>query len=240
MANFILVAGQTGSGKTTGVRTLDPKHTIVLRAIKRRLPFPAASKFKVIDTPEYKDVITWLQKANNAPNVHNVVITDGTYIMRHEFFRRDKEIGYTKFTDMANHIREILLAVQNCRSDMNVIMEYHVDQISSENSILGYKAATVGKLLDEKYNIFENVDIILFAEPKIVGNNVQYGYYTNLTQGHNSAYLPAKTPMGMFKDSFIPNDLQFVIDTINEYYGGGQKSTENKPAEAGGSGTGEE
>lgn len=120
---------------------------------------------------------------------------------------------------MANHMRDIILAVQDCRDDLNVFMEYHVEPIQSEGNITSYKAATVGKLLDEKYNIFENVDIILFAEPQIVGNNVTYGYYTNLTQGKAGAYVPAKSPMGMFPDIFIPNDLQKVADAINNYYG---------------------
>ena len=220
MANFILVCGQTGNGKTTGVRTLDPKNTLILRAIKRKLPFPEANKYVVREAQEYKDVVNWLEQANKTKAIKNVVITDGTYIMRHEFFRRDKEVGYNKFTDMANHMREILLAVQNCRDDMNVFMEYHVDPVLVEGNTVGYKAATVGKLLDEKYNIFENVDIILFAEPRVDGNKVTYGYYTNLTQGKGGAYLPAKTPMGMFKDIFIPNDLKLVADTINKYYGG--------------------
>lgn len=225
MANFILLIGSTGSGKTTGIRTLDPKHTLVLRAIKRRLPFPEAKNFKaVVDTPEYKDVIEWLKKANASKSINNVVITDGTYIMRHEFFRRDKEVGFNKFTDMANHMREILIAVQECRDDLNVIMEYHVEGIQSEGNVVGYKAATVGKLLDEKYNIFENVDIILFAEPQVTGNSVNYGYYTNMTQGKSGAYVPAKSPMGMFTDIFIPNDLQKVVTRINEYYGVSEQS----------------
>ena len=91
--------------------------------------------------------------------------------------------------------------------------------MKSLDTIVTYKAATVGKLLDEKYNIFENVDIILFAEPKINGNNITYGYYTNMVMGTGGAYLPAKSPIEMFKDIFIPNDLQFVVDTVNKYYG---------------------
>lgn len=235
MANFILVVGNTGSGKTTGIRTLNPKQTLVLRTIKRRLPFPEGKNFIVRDAPEYKDVIDWIKKANASKSIHNIVITDGTYIMRHEFFRRDKEIGYTRFTDIANHMREVILAVQDCREDLNVFMEYHVEPVISEGNTTGYKAATVGKLLDEKYNIFENVDVILFAEPQVMGNTVKYGYYTNLAQGKGGAYVPAKTPMGMFKDIFIPNDLQMVADAINNYYGSdGEKPAEGTAPEEGG------
>jgi len=30
--------------------------------------------------------------------------------------------------------------------------------------------------------------------------------------------MPAKSPDGMFSDLRIPNDLQLVVDTLNEYY----------------------
>lgn len=231
MGNFILVAGQTGAGKTTGIRTLNPKETVVLRAIKRKLPFPEANKFIVKDTPEYTDVVKWIDKCNSKNAIKNIVITDGTYVMRHEFFRRDKEAGFNKFTDMANHMREVILKIQDCRDDLNVFMEYHVDTVQSDGSLTGYKAATVGKLLDEKYNIFENVDIILFTEPQVTGNSVDYGYYTNLTQGKGGAYLPAKSPMGMFNEIFIPNDLQMVADTIKKYYNGESTEEDAQSAE---------
>jgi hypothetical protein len=33
------------------------------------------------------------------------------------------------------------------------------------------------------------------------------------------AVIPAKSPDGMFKDDFIPNDLAYVVKAMNEYYG---------------------
>lgn len=232
MANFILVTGSTGAGKTTSIRTLNPKQTLILRSIKRKLPFREARNFKVVDTPTYKDVIDKIEKANQIKGCKNIIITDGTYIMRNEFFDKIKTPGYDKFSNLAIHIREILMKCQECRDDLNVIMEWHTEPVQSEGNLVTYKAATVGKLLDSQFNIYENVDIILYACPRVDGTKVEYGFYTNATTV-NGALIPAKTPIGMFDDHiFIPNDLNLVVNKIKEYYGGEQPA-EDKPSDSG-------
>lgn len=40
-----------------------------------------------------------------------------------------------------------------------------------------------------------------------------YHFVTNRFRNY-----PAKSPMGMFDDTLIPNDLQVVCDTIDSYY----------------------
>jgi hypothetical protein len=40
-------------------------------------------------------------------------------------------------------------------------------------------------------------------------------YITN----ENEQYSSPKSPVGMFNDITIPNDLGLVIDKVNEYYG---------------------
>lgn len=232
MANTVLVCGKTGAGKTTGLRGLNRNETVVFRVIKRTIPFKMEKPFKIIETPEFTDVLACLDKFGNNPHVKNIVITDATYVMRHEFFKRDKEKGYDKFTDMANHMVQIIQKIQALPDDKIVFMEYHVDELISEGTVAGYKAATVGKLLDEKYNIFENVDIILFAEPQVIGTDVNFGYYTHMALGKAGAYLPAKTPIGMFEEDFIPNDLGLVAKAIKEYYGLAEEDA--APAEGGG------
>lgn len=228
MANFILVTGSTGAGKTTSIRTLNPKQTLILRSIKRKLPFKNANQFKVVDTPTYKEVVDKIEKANGIKGCKNIVITDGTYIMRNEFFDKISTQGYDKFSKLAIHIREILMKCQECRDDLNVIMEWHTEPVQSEGNIMTYKAATVGKLLDSQFNIYENVDIILYAQPRIEGTSVEYGFYTNASTA-NGALIPAKTPIGMFEENFVPNDLNLVVNKIKEYYGGEQPAKDTAP-----------
>lgn len=222
MAVTVLVCGKTGTGKTTAIRTLNPRETAIFKVINRTLPFKEAKGFvnkkNMFLTPTYQDVLGRLEWANNIAGVKNIVITDATYIIRQEFMKRAKEVGYTKFTEIAQHMQQIIQAVQNMRDDIKVFMEYHVEGVQSDSGITEYKAATVGNLLDQKYNIFENVDIILFASPQYEDKNIRYGFITNRTIDREGAELPAKSPMGMFDELFIPNDLAFVAKKIDEYY----------------------
>lgn len=223
MAKTILICGKTSSGKTTAARTLKPEETIILRVINRTLPFKFEGKYgreqkNMFSTPSYEDVLKGLEYANKQPNVKNVVITDGTYIIRQEYFKLANQKGYDKYTGFAMHMQQVLKAIQNLRDDIKVFMEYHVENTMNDNGITEYKPSTVGKLLDSQYNIMENVDIILFANPEYEDKAIKYGFITNRTLDRNGAEIPAKSPYGMFDELFIPNDLAYVAKKIDEYY----------------------
>lgn len=223
MAKTILICGKTGTGKTSSIRTLDPKETVILRVINRTLPFKYAGKYgkeqkNLYLTPGYEDVLKGLEWANKQPNVKNVVITDGTYIIRQEYFKTANQKNYEKYTAFAMHMQQILKAIQNLRDDMKVFMEYHVESTVTDAGATEYKPSTVGKLLDNQYNILENIDIVLFSSLTYEDKDVKYGFYTNRTLDRVGAEIPAKSPMGMFDELFIPNDLAYVAQKIDEYY----------------------
>lgn len=223
MAKTILICGKMGTGKTTSIRTLNPKETVILKTINRTLPFKFAGIYgkeqqNLFNTPTYEDILKALAWANKQENIKNIVITDGTYIIRQEYFKRAKEVGYNKYTDFAMHMQQILKTIQNLRDDIKVFMEYHVESNTTENGITEYKPSTVGKLLDNQYNILENVDIVLFTHLEYDDKTINYGFMTNRCLDRNGAEIPAKSPMGMFDNMFIPNDLAFVAQKIDEYY----------------------
>lgn len=226
MARTILIIGRTGTGKTTSIRTLNPEETVIFRVIKRTLPFKYAGQYgkdkeNLFDTPSYEEVLKGLAWANKKENVKNIVITDGTYIIRQEYFKLANQKGYDKYTGFAMHMQQILKAIQECRDDIKVFMEYHVENVITDTGVTEYKPSTVGKLLDSQYNILENVDIVLFSSPKYEDKEIIYGFYTNRCMDRYGAEIPAKSPYGMFEDLFIPNDLKFVSDKIDEFYGQG-------------------
>ena len=223
MAKTILICGKTGTGKTTSIRTLDPNETLILRVINRTLPFKYAGKYSkeqknLFSTPTYEDVKKALVWANGQTHIKNIVITDATYIIRQEFFSKAQQTGYNKFTEFALHMQQVLKAVQDIRDDVKVFMEYHVENVMTDSGAVEYKPSTVGKLLDSQYNILENVDIVLFANPTYEGKDIKYGFYTNRSLDRSGAEMPAKSPLGMFDELFIPNDLAFVVKKIDEYY----------------------
>lgn len=226
MSNFAIILGDTGCGKSTSIKSLNPKETVIINVLGKRLPFKGSNSMynaenkNLFVMSDYNSVLSMLDAVNkNAPHVKNVVLDDSTYIMRTEFFDRSKEKGFDKYSELADHFRKIIAKCGSLRNDLNVFMLLHVENVESDGSLVGYKSASVGKLLDKMYNPLESVSVTLFAQPKYDEKGVPtYGFYTHKMRV-GGVELPCKTPEGMFDDDFIPNDLQYVVDKMNEYYG---------------------
>lgn len=120
---------------------------------------------------------------------------------------------------MAAHFQNIIQTAENMRENINIFLIMHCEEVVSDNVIVGFKPSTVGKLIDSSYNPIEVVPMLLFATVKYDENkNPVYGFYTKRSL-EGTIEIPAKTPDGMFDSEFIPNDLQYVVDRMNEYYG---------------------
>ena len=226
MANVCLIMGKTGSGKSSSLRTLDPKTTVIFNVLKKKLPFKGSSKLYNVESKnlfnmdDYSMINSYLEGINkNASYVQNIIIDDGTYIMRSEFFKTAKQTGFNKFTDMAAHFQSIIKTAENMRDDLNVFLVMHCEEVVSDNVIIGYKPSTVGKLIDSAYNPMEVVPMLLFSAVKYDENKKpMYGFYTHRCM-EGSVEIPAKSPADMFEEDFIPNDLALVVKAMSEYYG---------------------
>ena len=101
MANCIIVMGASGTGKSTSIKGLDPKETIMVNVLGKKLPFKGSSAlynkeaqnlFRIDDYNTLNQLLVSIDK--NKPEIKNVVIDDSIYVMRKEYFKRAKEVGY--------------------------------------------------------------------------------------------------------------------------------------------------
>ena len=67
-------------------------------------------------------------------------------------------------------------------------------------------------MIDNTLTLEGRFSIVLFGRVKKTEDSLEYGFDTQ-NNGENTC----KSPMGMFEDSFIDNDLQLVKDCIAEY-----------------------
>lgn len=225
MANAVIILGKSGTGKSSSIKGLDPKETIVLNVLGKRLPFKgsqsvyngAKNLFRVDDYTQTVNMLQGISKG--ASHVHNVVIDDAIYIMRKEYFKRAKETGYGKYTELAQHFQQIISTIESLREDLNVFLILHSEDISSDNTIIGYKVSTIGKLIDSQYNPVEVVPMVLYSDIKYDDKGkATYGFYTHRLKD-GVVEIPAKSPADMFEEDFIPNDLGLVVKAMKEYYG---------------------
>lgn len=225
MANNCIILGKSGSGKTRSIKNLNPKETVIINTLNKPLPFEGSRQMynkenkNIFRVNSYSDTIKLLENINkSAPHVKNIVIDDMIYSMRKEYFARAKESGYNKYTELAQHFQQIIQTCEEMRDDLNIFFILHSEDVTSDNTIVGYKVATIGKLIDNQYNPFEVVPMVLFTKTSFDDKGkAVYSFRTHTTMEGN-VEIPAKSPEGMFEEDSIPNDLQYVVERMNAYY----------------------
>ena len=102
MANCVIILGKSGTGKSTSIKGLNPKETVIINTLKKRLPFKGSNSMynaenkNLFNIDDYTSVINYLTNiSQKATYVKNVVLDDSIYIMRKEYFKRAKETGLT-------------------------------------------------------------------------------------------------------------------------------------------------
>lgn len=207
IATFIL--GESGTGKTTSLRNLTPNSTLLIQSIKKPLPFRSSGWAYVSKdggnmlVTDHAPRIIWAMQKTRRPVV---VLDDYQYILANEFMRRTEERGYDKFTEIGRHAWDILCAASALPDHVRVYILSHTE--TSEAGRI--KAKTIGRMLDEKITLEGMLSIVL----RTCVINGQYLFSTR-NNGHDTV----KSPLGLFEQEHIENDLAAVDAAIVDYYG---------------------
>lgn len=139
-----------------------------------------------------------------------IVIDDFQYILANEFMRRvtDKEVGnqaFAKYNEIARAAWDILMAASALPDYKRVYILAHTQTDDFGKT----KMKTIGKLLDEKITPEGLLTIVMRSQ--VI--NEQYIFSTK-----NNGSDTVKTPIGLFEESQIDNDLQVIDLAIQEYY----------------------
>ena len=204
MATAVLIMGESGSGKSASLRNFAPNEISVFNVTSKPLPFKQGkTKIPKIDNATYTDIANALAK----PNKRAYVIDDAGYLLSFEMFKRATETGYTKFTEMAKNFFDMLDFINTqLPSDIIVYITMHTEDDSEMHKT---KAKTIGKMIDQNLNLEGLFTIVLRAMQTEDG----YKFITR-----DDRVSTAKSPMGMFENDTIDNDLKEVDRIIREYY----------------------
>ena len=226
MAQSILIIADSGTGKSTAIRHLNPDETFIINVANKPLPFKG---WKGMYTPITKDnpkgnlasssstpgVIKAILHVNEKmPHIKTLVVDDWQYMSSFEYFDRANEKGYEKFTQIAANLAQVAKLPKDLRDDLTVFYFSHPDTIEDSGEIIGYKMKTSGKLIDSQINLEGLFTVVLYTNvEENKDGTVNYEFVTNRYKK-----IPAKSPDGMFAETKIPNNLQLVVETLNEYY----------------------
>lgn len=209
MAKKILILGRSGTGKSTAIRNLDPSETFIIKCTEKELPFKNSSKLynkenkNCYTTNNISTVLAALKKINENKKIKTVVLDDFNYLMTYEYKAKADEIGFKKFEDIAFGIMNIFETIDNLRDDLIVYVISHTqtDQFGEIST------KTIGKFLDDKLVIEGLFTTVLLS----TSASNEYRFVTN-------GLVPAKSPINMFSEQYIANDLQLINTTIETFY----------------------
>lgn len=210
MSIATLILGNSGSGKTTSLRNLDPAKVLLIQCIKKPLPFRSTdwrihTKERPGSIVQTDDPVR-IEKLMRMSSREIVVIDDYQTVLVNELMKRSSERGYDKFTDIGRNCWNILNAAGDLADDRRVYIMAHTQTDEFGN----VRMKTVGKMVDQVLVPEGYFTIVLRTD-------VQEGRYHFRTQTNGQDCC--KSPIGMFDDETIDNDLAVVDETICRFYG---------------------
>lgn len=216
MSIATMILGESGTGKTASLRNFNPENTLLIQSVKKPLPFKSTAWTdvrgggNVYVSDQSAHVVNAITKTRRDV----IILDDFQYNMSNEFMRRvtDQESGnsaFAKYNEIAKHTWDILTSATNLPDNKRVYILAH----TNTDEFGKVKIKTIGKLLDEKIVMEGLVSIVLRTV-------VQNGNYLFSTQNNGSDTV--KSPLGLFDDELINNDLHEVDKAICEYYGIGE------------------
>lgn len=212
IATFII--GESGTGKTASLRNLNPRDVLLIQPVRKPLPFRSAGWGVVPPHGKVDDehcvyvqsnpsMICAAMRASTRPII---IVDDWQYVLTLLFMARRAENGYQKFSDIGGAGFDIINTATQLSDGVRVYLMAHTQTDEMGN----VRIKTLGKMLDDKIVPEGMVTIVL----RTAVENGRYMFRT-----HNSGTDTVKSPMGLFKEDLIENDLAAVDKSICDYYG---------------------
>lgn len=205
MATPVLIIGKSGSGKSTSMRNcIGNEDWNLVRVLNKPLPFKG--KINGWSTDDYQTVMKCLAQSK----AKNIVLDDAGYLITNMFMNKHSSAGagngvFTLYNQIGDHFWNLIQYIVKLPEDKIVYVIMHEDI----NDFGQIKPKTIGKLLDEKVCIEGMFTIVLRCIE-------ESGKHLFVTQSADGAV--SKSPIGMFEDLTIDNDLLIVEKAIREYY----------------------
>jgi hypothetical protein len=210
MSTPVLIIGDSGAGKSTSMQHFNPADVLLIQVLKKKLPFRStgwkpATKENPNGSIFVSDNTDTIIKAIQRTTKKIIVIDDWNMTMTNEYMRRSAETGFQKFGDIGRNAWNLMTAAAALPDDVRVYFLGHTEQ----NEQGHIKAKTIGKMIDQTCPIESLFTIVLRAAVF----NSQNLFYTQ-SNGQDTC----KSPIWLFAEQAIPNDLAKVDELICEYY----------------------
>lgn len=200
---------------------LNPEETFVIKPNSKQLPFPGAgNKYSVTNKNVMvtKSLIKLRESIlginSKAPHIKNIVVEDLFHFMLAKTMNDINISGFNKFKELANEIYRATSGLEHeLREDLNLIILTHSEEVRDAVGMPQTKLKLTGKFTEEVTDLPSFFTYVFETKIDFSNEKPEYKFLTNL---RSTADL-AKTPLGIFDDMLIDNDMQKALETIEEF-----------------------
>lgn len=234
----ILVLAKSGFGKSTsigeipelGIKGLNPKTTFLISCVNKPLPFRGANKNYVITTPDkitqgnriitndakvVAQIITMVSDPNSP--FKNIVLDDMNYMSQDYYMKNALKGGWDTPKQIGYNMGLVFEAINGVPESKNIICLAHYEEYKDKNGdSISYRYKSTGNMVDSYITPEGKFEIVLYGKAHYDEKEKKSirEFVTN-----DDGIYPSKSPVGMF-DLYIPNDLGYVVEKIDQYYNG--------------------
>jgi hypothetical protein len=197
----VLLIGASGSGKTCSFRNMPANETAIINVTNKPLPYKDKGQ-KVVSTRDYSQIMSAIKGTKKKA----IIIDDSGYLMSFENFDKANIKGYDKFTTMAQNYYKLIESARDLDNEKICYIVMH-EELDEDGKL---KPKATGKMLNQQLCIEGLFTIVLRYK-------YENGQYLIQTKTDGSSVV--KSPIDLFEDNEIPNDLYEIDKKIRNYYG---------------------
>ena len=197
----VLLIGGSGTGKTCSFRNMPADETAIINVTNKPLPYKDKGQ-KVVSTKDYTQIISAIKGTKKRA----LIIDDSGYLMSFENFDKANIKSYDKFTTMAQNYYKLIEAARDLDNEKICYIVMH-EEVDEDGKL---KPKAIGKMLNQQLCIEGLFTIVLRYK-------YENGQYLIQTKTDGSSVV--KSPIDLFEENEVPNDLYEIDKKIRDYYG---------------------
>ena len=148
----------------------------------------------------------------------NIIVDDTNYLMQDWYMDNALKSGWDAPKKIGYFMGRLFAAIERYENiSQNVFILAHGENVEGKDGRIYVKFKTTGKMVDEYVTPEGLFDITLVGKSRwdAGSKKVIKEYITNEDEFCSSP----KSTYGMFEELYIPNDLGYVVQNINKFYG---------------------
>ena len=234
--NLVLIGGETGVGKTASLMALKDDNGIMYLNCESGKRTPYKNNFLELNVVDPLQVFEAFEEAENMDEIHTIVIDSLTYLM--DMFESDYVLTAqdkrSAWSDYAQFFKKLMQTYVKTSSKNVIFLAHTLTTLNESEHIMQVSVPIKGALKNQ--GIESYFSCVLSAKKVALKDLKEYGsdslnitpedealgfkhvFQTRLTKETFGERI--RSPIGMWdvKETFIDNNVGFVLERLKEYY----------------------